>query len=213
MDRQFLIVSAVIFLAACQQPCPEAPALDPALFQGWEPIPKGRVGPDGMFVSEDGRFFIAFPGMPVHTSETVQTDAGPVRSEQFVYEESATQAFMVAYADHPTAFVRAQKPDVLLSRAKAGVLGPLGIDGVDGQEDLMINGYPGLRFRGHAAGPHVVTQLLLAGNRMYQLTILRDGSYPTEAVIDQFFGSFHQVTPSQAIGEEEPWWPEEMDGK
>lgn len=160
-------------------------------FAGWRDVAGGKMSPDGLFHSETGQFFAAFPGLPVHEAHDVETQAGRVRMDTYVYEESVTMAYMVAYSNYPTAFVNEVGAEAFLDRAEAGALKAIGITGAPTTEKIGINGYPGVKYRANSDGRHIVSQLLLAGNRLFQITILSDGAYPSDGIIQQFFDGFH----------------------
>lgn len=207
-----LPLGILVVIAACNavpekkaEPAPATPATN---LQGWRSVADGRMGTDGIFYSDAGRFFVAFPGEPVHESKDVQAEVGKIRMEVFVHEESVTMAYMVAYSDYPTAFVDPIGWEKFLDRAVAGAIRSMGIESVEKSEAIMVNGFHGTSYRAKGKGPHLVSKMLLVKNRLYQITILSDGDYPTEAVATQFLNSFHMVLPGQPL---EDWWPEELD--
>lgn len=165
------------------------------------------MNPDGTFFSEAGRFVAVFPGEPVHESKEVETEVGKVRMEVFVHEESVTMAYMIAYTDYPTKYVTELGWQALLDRAVAGAIRALGIEQVDAQEHVEVNGFHGVKYRAHGEGPHIVSQILLVGGRMFQITLLSDGIYPIDAVCDQFINGFHMILPGQ---QQQEWWPEDF---
>ena len=179
-------------------------------FAGWRDVAGGKMSPDGLFYSETGQFFAAFPGMPVHEARDVETQAGKVRMETYVYEESVTMAYMVAYTNYPSKFVIAIGADSMLMRAEAGALQAIGITGEPTTEKVVVNDFPGVRYRANSEGRHIVSQILLAGNRLFQLTMLSDGAYPADAVVEQFFSGFHLTLGGEQKNEE--WWPEGFPG-
>ncbi len=145
-----------------------------------------------IFSSEDGNFSINFFGnTPTETSNTVPTELGNLEMVMFMYEKSATEAYMVAYSDYPSEFVN-EKSDAyeLLEEAKNGALGNIGITATDKEEKIKINGHPGLRFSGNNGQYYVMFDIYLVNNRLYQVAIIRDGSYPKSEVIDTFMKSF-----------------------
>ena len=156
----------------------------------YEQLNSGKYNDAGYFSSQDGRFMVDFPGRPEHSSDLVDTDVGKVRSHSFIHSPSATEAFMVFYADYPSDYVRSIKPDEMLGKALAGAMKPLGVEGVEDSEQFTLNGMPALDFRTQGEALHMVGRIILDGNRLFQITIIRDGNYPSQETIDKFFDSF-----------------------
>ncbi len=196
MRRSLLVILAAFSLCACSSDAnkeegdPAGTARSGQPFPGWRNVAGGRMSPDGLFYSETGQFFAAFPGMPVHEAHDVETQAGKVRMETYVYEESVTMAYMVAYTNYPSKFVIDVGADSLLDRAEAGALQAIGITGEPTTEKFMVNDFPGVKYRANSGGRHIVSQILLAGNRLFQLTMLSDGGQQNN----------------------EDWWPKDFPG-
>lgn len=215
MYRRMPLVAVAVFCTMCgtetsrplEPKAMETPKPKVKL-EGWKDVAGGKMGPDGLFYSETGRFFAAFPGMPEHHSKDIESGAGRLRMESYVYEESATLAYMVAYTDYPSKYVNDVGWQDFLRRAQAGALQALEIAGTPKSEDVLINGYHGVKYRANSEGQFMVSQFLLVGNRLFQTTILSDGSYPADVLVDQFINGFHMVTSVQEV---EDWWPTEMD--
>lgn len=210
--KVFLIVLAAVQAACGPQPTGEQEAEKPAKprFEGWKDIAGGKMNPDGSFYSETGRFIAVFPGEPVHESRDIDAEVGKLRMEAYVYQESVTMAYMVAYTDYPTKYVADIGWKDFLDRAAAGALKSLSIEKTDEQEYVEVNGFHGVKYRAHGDGPHIVSQTLLVGSRMFQVTLLSDGVYPADAVCDQFINGFHMILPGQKV--EEDLWPEGFKG-
>ncbi len=142
------------------------------------------------YVSADGKFSVAFPGEPTVTKDTVPTDAGNIELNNFLYEQSATMAYMVSYSDFPSELVSQSDPATLLSGSMEGQLGTLVGAVTDKNENIDMQGNPGISFRAHDASLYVVAKNFLSGNRLYQVVLMRDGSYPAEEDEKAFFDSF-----------------------
>jgi Ca2+-binding RTX toxin-like protein len=52
--------------------------------------------------SKDGKFTIKLPGKPEHSTTTKATAVGDILIEMYVYEESATKAYIIGYNDYPS---------------------------------------------------------------------------------------------------------------
>ncbi len=148
---------------------------------------------DDLYHSVDGRFKIKFQGEPKVASDIVPTDAGNIEMASFMYEKSATEAYMVAYSDYPSEMVKKSSVDEMLLGAKNGSSGNLGITKFDLEEKIELDGNKGLYFRGSAGSIYVEYKIYLVANRLYQVAILRDGAYSKPERSDEFFDSFQLV--------------------
>ena len=149
--------------------------------------------PSDVFQSEDGKFQINFGGTPNITTESVPTDVGNIEMTTFMYEKSATEIYAVFYGDYPSSILDVSEPEELLKNGKQGVVNSIGIVQFDVEEELNKDGNAGLHFRGTNGSFYVEYEMYMVGNRLYQVGILRDGSYPTQENIENFFGSFELV--------------------
>ncbi len=143
-----------------------------------------------LFTHEDGHFQIRFPGTPTESSDIVPTDVGDIEMVTLLYEKSATEVYMVAYSDYPSSMVSASSPEGLLNSAKEGALNNLEILVTENEQNISINDFPGISFRGNNGTYYVQYEMFLVGNRLYQVGILRDGSYVPEDKANAFFSSF-----------------------
>lgn len=142
-----------------------------------------------LFVSKDGQFKVSFPGDPQRDAQMVATEAGDIEMISFVYEKSATEASMVAYSDYPSSLVDGQEPMTILTNARDGSL-----EGnfVESNDDIKVNGWPAIRTKAidKTQNLYYVLEVVLAKNRLYQVLMVRDGSYPTDEAIEEFMDSF-----------------------
>lgn len=146
---------------------------------------------NGLFKHEDGRFEINFMKAPKIESQNVPTEVGDIEMVTFMYEKSATEAYMVAYADYPSAIIEASETEELLKGGKSGAAQSLGINEYSEEKEISMHEFPGLHFKGKSAnGTYVVYDIYMVNNRLYQIAILRDGSYPSEESISNFNGTF-----------------------
>jgi hypothetical protein len=158
---------------------------------------------DNLFVSEDGNFSVDFLGQtPTKTSSNVPTDVGDVEINMFMYEKSVTEALMVAYSDYPSEMIdESDGADNLLQGAKNGALGNLGITSTDVEKKIDIDGHPGLFFTGNNGQYFVTYEVYLVHNRLYQVAILRDGSYASDEDRNTFLGSFKLTSDEKGDSE------------
>lgn len=141
----------------------------------------------------DSGFDVAFPGTPQHSVETLPLEIGDVDLHTYIYESGISKAYMVAYSDYPSTLIDGSDPSTMLVGAKDGAMGNLGIDNMEVEQDIEIDGHPGLYCKGNGNGWHVMYEFYLVGNRLYQVAILQDGSYPESTDADDFFGSFRLI--------------------
>ncbi|MCB0401918.1 MAG: hypothetical protein KDD41_07530 [Flavobacteriales bacterium] len=146
-----------------------------------------------LYHSEDGRFNINFLGEPTVKSEMVPTVVGNIEMTYFLYEHSVTEAYMVAYSDYPSELVKQSSVAEILAGAKKGSSTNMGITSFDLEEDIEINGNPGLYFKGRTGTIHAEYKLYMVENRLYQVAILRDGGYSLPERSDDFFNSFELI--------------------
>ncbi|MCX7743752.1 MAG: hypothetical protein N2167_04215 [Flavobacteriales bacterium] len=144
------------------------------------------------YTSEEGNFKIAFPGEPTVTTESVPTEIGDIQMKMYMYEKGKDEAYMVAYSDYPQEVVDAGDKKEMLEGSKQGVVGNIGAT-IEEENDIEINGNPGVYFK--AKGPEFATvyKLYLVKNRLYQIGILKAAAYPSDADIKGFLDSFELI--------------------
>ncbi|MFT6984078.1 MAG: hypothetical protein ACJAUD_002858 [Crocinitomicaceae bacterium] len=146
---------------------------------------------DELFLSEDGHFSINFlGGNPDDIASVIPTDVGNVEMHTLLHEKSVTEALMVAYSDYPSESVNESNSAELLEGARNGAIENLEISAPEIEEKIELDGHPGLYFTGNNGRYYVTYNVFLVGNRLYQVAALRDGSYASDQVIDDFIGSF-----------------------
>jgi len=141
--------------------------------------------------SKKGQFFIMFPGEPEYTVEDVETAVGQLKMHTYLYEESDDAAYMVAYIDYPEDMVEESDNDVLLNAALEGALSSWGIN-VDKvkKETTWHEGYKGIYTRESNGDTYTAYEVILAGNRLYQIAILQYGKAISKKSISSFYDSF-----------------------
>ncbi|PKP01960.1 MAG: hypothetical protein CVU11_13620 [Bacteroidetes bacterium HGW-Bacteroidetes-6] len=148
-----------------------------------------RAEDEDYYVSKDGKFKVKFPGTPEVSSQMVPTDAGEIEMFTYIYEKSATEAYMVAYGDYPSSLIDGSDPKELLEASRDGALET---SKIDGNEDLKVNGFPAIRTRAIDVEQnfYYIYEVILAKNRLYQVMIVRDGDYPSDSVVADFIDDF-----------------------
>jgi hypothetical protein len=147
---------------------------------------------DDFYVSKDGKFKVKFHGTPEVTSQMVQTEAGEIEMFTFIYEKSATEAYMVAYGDYPSSLIDGADPYELLEASRDGALET---SKIEENKNMKVDGFPAIRTKAInvAENYYYVYEVILAKNRLYQVMIVRDGDYPSEDVVPDFVDDF-QIT-------------------
>ena len=144
---------------------------------------------------EDGHVKIDFlGGSPTDNVSTLPTEVGDVEMHMFMYEKSVTKAFMVAYCDYPSEMINeSEGAQGLLQGAKNGALTNLGITEPEQEKIIELDSHPGLFFTGSNGQYYVTYEVYLVNNRLYQVAILRDGSYASKEDVKGFIGSFELI--------------------
>lgn len=144
---------------------------------------------ENKFTSKDGQFAANFPTDPKRSSDMVPTEAGNIEMISYTYEKSATEAWMVAYGDYPSALVDGQDAGTLVKSARDGAFGET--PNIEKEKSVTNNGFEGIYSKGKSSdGYYVIYEAFLAKNRLYQIMIIRDGSYPAEEDEKSFLESF-----------------------
>ncbi|MEE4255506.1 MAG: hypothetical protein V2I47_00565 [Bacteroidales bacterium] len=146
---------------------------------------------DYELTSEQGNFYIIFPGEPTYSVEDVETAVGKLKMHSYLFEESNEAAYMVAYIDYPDDLVEESDNDVLLEAALEGALSSWGIDIEEvKKETRWHSGYKGIFCNEKNGDTHAAYEVILAENRLYQLAILQyDKPIPRKS-LDTFYDSF-----------------------
>ncbi len=147
------------------------------------------------FENEDGKFKVKLPGQPTQSSTKEPTVVGDILVEMFLYEESSTMAYIVGYNDYPSGLFEGADDEVYQNMLDGGVEGftsNVGLDKIESKEDFTMGEGKGIFVKAKSTINtfHVFYKAIIVGNRLYQVGILRDGSYPAQDKSDAFFDSF-----------------------
>lgn len=146
---------------------------------------------DYELLSEQGSFYIIFPGEPTYSAEDVQTAVGNLKMHTYLFEESNDAAYMVAYIDYPDDLVEESDNDVLLEAALEGALSSWGIDIEEAKkETTWHSGYKGIFCNEKNGDTHAAYEVILAENRLYQIAILQYGKSIPKKTLSTFYDSF-----------------------
>lgn len=140
------------------------------------------------FTNKLGNFGVTFPGKPINASYPVSAVDGEVTMYMFGVK-SGEKAFILAYSDFPDKTIQSKSAKDLLQDEKTGALAGAT---TDEEKENTYKGYTGLFYKAKSPDgtQFMVAQTYLVGNRLYQMEILSSGSYPTDAEINAFIGTF-----------------------
>lgn len=147
------------------------------------------------FENTDGKFKVKLPGKPTQSSMKEPTVVGDIMVEMFLYEESSTLAYIVGYNDYPSGLFEGADEEIYQNMLDGGVngfTGNVGLDKIESKEDFTLGKGKGVFVKAKSTlnSFHVFYKAIIVGNRLYQVGILRDGSYPAQDKSDAFFDSF-----------------------
>jgi hypothetical protein len=163
----------------------------PAKAQGWQP-----------FTSKEGRFTVLLPATPLETSTPGDRPGGPEAGRKF---EVATSGWFlrVSYmeAAAPPSKAAAEKA---LDNAEAGGLAA-GKAQLLAKKGISLAGHPGREYLiKFDESSHLRVRSVLAGSRLYLLTLQGPREQATSPEADRFFESFKLTGPPPAPPAAEP---------
>jgi hypothetical protein len=152
----------------------------------------------------DANFQASFPAEPEVSVQTITTETGAIPYTTYMAElAGGAIAFGVAYNDYPADLGEADAEKVLDS----------GRDGARENLSGRLISETKMQHRGHPAREFTIvsevdgqtlfyhTRLMLIGNRLYQLQVVRVGDVPVDiADVVKFFASFEQIQPTPPPG-------------
>ena len=141
--------------------------------------------------SLSGKFSIVFPGEPDYSVEDVETAVGTLEMHTYLYEQSGNAAYMVAYIDYPEDMVEESDNDVLLDAALEGALSSWGIDLEKvNKEVTWHSGHKGIFTKESSGDTYTAYEVILVGNRLYQIAILQYDKAIGKKELKTFYDSF-----------------------
>lgn len=146
-----------------------------------------------LYESKDGGFKMDFFGITPQI-QTQMVDLGhglgSVEMIMYMYEKSITEFYMLAYADYPTAYFDVLDREESLKDVADGFFGSYGVPTIDEEKEVDVDGNPGRYYKASIESNYFVYKTFYVDNRLYQIAMLRDGSYPTDENIQRFVESF-----------------------
>jgi hypothetical protein len=141
--------------------------------------------------SKEGNFTIEFPAKPAYSVEDVKTEIGKLKMHTYLYDGSSEVAYMVAYIDYPADMVNESDNDVLLEAALNGALESWGINVKKiKKETTWRDGHKGFYAKESNDNTYTAYEVILVGNRLYQIAMLQYGKPISKKAIDTFYNSF-----------------------
>ena len=145
------------------------------------------------YQSEEGKFAVAFEGEPQVTSQEVPTQEGTINVFLFSYQKSINEVHMVGYSDYPPDLVALQDPVEMMKSAEMGLVKD--INGVATDEKTTeFDGYLSFEFRASGTEDgesfNLAYKFIMAGNRLYQIAIMKQSEEITNEEVKRFVGSF-----------------------
>lgn len=153
------------------------------------------------FESKEGKFKVSFPNPPKMSSEIIPYSADnlSIPIHMFLDEETTVKSAVI-YADYPKGILKGidMNEQRVLGGAKEGALNSLsstmGSYIVQNQKDVVINSHPGIIFSAKfEKGLCVIYELVLVGDRLYQVRMFNEKDYPRKEISDKFFNSFELI--------------------
>jgi len=140
------------------------------------------------FFNQDGQFRISFESEPTAYSQYIPYENGKILMNYFIYEKGINLIFCISYADYPKSFTKGKVTADLLSDLLV-----IFIDskkaGLETQKQINVNTWPGIYFKASNSDVFIYGEYILKQNRLYQLTVTKEGSYHNEGEVNAFFQS------------------------
>jgi hypothetical protein len=140
------------------------------------------------FFNQDGQFRISFESDPTAYSQYIPYENGKILMNYFIYEKGINLIYCISYADYPEGFMKGKVATDFL-----GDLLVTFIDskkaGLENQKQISVNTNPGIYFKASNSDEFIYGEYILKQNRLYQLTVTKEGSYHNETETNAFFNS------------------------
>lgn len=140
------------------------------------------------FFSQDGQFRIQFEQEPTAYSQDIPYENGEIRMNYFIYEKGINLIYCVSYADYPPNFMNDKVPEDFLQKLLINYIDSQKA-GLESQKQFSVNTFPGIYFKASNSDTFVYGEYIMKKNRLYQLTVTKEGGYHNEAEVNAFFQS------------------------
>lgn len=147
-----------------------------------------KTNPQKKFFSQDGKFKINFEEEPTAYSKYIPYEEGEILMNYFIYEKGINLIYCISYADYPPSFTNNQvKEDILVTLLNNFINYQRA--GLELQKQITVSNFPGIYFKANNGDTFVYGEYILRENRLYQITVTKEGSYSNEAEANQFIQS------------------------
>jgi len=140
------------------------------------------------FFNQDGQFKIQFEGEATAYAQDIPFENGKIRMNYFIYEKGINLIYCISYADYPKGFTSKQSADDFLTELLVDYIDNQKA-GLEKQKKLDVKGYSAIYFKASNSDVFVYGEYILKGDRLFQLTVTKEGSYEDEANANAFFQS------------------------
>jgi hypothetical protein len=153
-------------------------------------------GQQASYTSKEGHYRIRFPGNPKVSEQTVKTALGELNVVIATYATSDGNILMVSYTDYPAEAVQPSKVATLFDeirdrlKSSEGKIAP-------GEKEFTIGPehHPGREFVLEKGRQRIKCQLILRGQRLYQLVAMGSADFLKGRDATAFFKTFELISP------------------
>lgn len=184
--RRYLV--ATILRAVCLTVCSGWTCARPAVLESQE-----RPSPGAgwrQYTSKEGRFRVEMPAAPTTDRATMRTPFGELPLHT-VNVAGNTTGYVVFYSDYPERVVRRFSATQILRGARDAAVRRLG-GRLLKESSTRVNGQPARSLEIEISGGGAIarTTLVLAGRRLYQVTVAAPPDQVRAAAAERFINSF-----------------------
>ena len=157
------------------------------------PIPPRTLETGGWvnFASEEGRFSVLMPEVPVDQSETTDSAHGPYTTHLFVVRD-ATSVYLIGWVDYDPSFNFNRQAELEANRDEF-------VKGIKAKlvstRPTMIDGYSAIEFTAETGDRIFKSRVYMVGRRPYQIAIGSPKGQDDSVNVNRFFNSFKVSLP------------------
>ncbi len=140
------------------------------------------------FFSQDGQFRIQFEQEPTAYSKDIPHEAGTIRMNYFIYEKGINLIYCISYADYPAGYMSNKVPEDFLQNLLVIYIDSQSA-GLESSKQFTAGKWPGISFKASNSDTFVFGEYILKNNRIFQLTVTKEGGYANESDVNTFFES------------------------
>lgn len=145
----------------------------------------------GYYQDPMGAFAVDYFPEPIINVDTLQSSVGDIYYSSFLVQESTSSAKLVSYSDYPIASENINQGEAVLQSAKESALNSLGIKNIVKEIKIETKEYFGVEIIGTNDELYFMHyKLLLKGNRLYQVGLLKENSVEESNEERDFINSF-----------------------